>query len=92
MSHPPRRPVTRHPCACNRFPDHACGEMIPDTANWYPGHDGRIRGVLLAALRANESVTLIVNPITAADMVSQRLGAQLRAEFTGAATPPHAGD
>jgi hypothetical protein len=91
MSYPPRRPVDRHPCACARFVGYDCGERIPKTANWFPGHDGRIRGVLLAKLRASESVDITVNPFTAADLVSQRLGAQLRAEYSGAATPPGAG-
>lgn len=78
-------PVKRHPCACARFVGHDCGERIPDTANWFPGHDGRIRGVLLAALRTGETVAVTVNPLTAADLISPRLGAQLRAEYSGAA-------
>jgi hypothetical protein len=60
--------------------------MIPDNQNWAPGHAERMLGRLVDLLRAagdTPSVAVWVNPITALDLVSPRMAAQLRAEFTG---------
>jgi hypothetical protein len=81
-------PRRRHRCACHRFVDFDCGETIPDTANWAPGHDVLMLDRLVTLLRAGgdiPSVAVRVNPITAAELVSARLAAQLRTEYaTGA--------